>query len=90
MNKIPFMKKNISLKQIVTEYLQKFFQDHNDELEKLNLHKCVLGEIEEVLINLSLKAANYNQSKAAKILGINRHTIKNKMKEFNIEVNDQK
>ena len=84
------MNKKISLKQIVTEYLQEFFKDHNSDLENLDLYKCITSEIEEILVKLSLKEAKNNQSKAAKILGINRHTIKNKIKEFNIKLNDKK
>src|SRR5690606_40705208 len=68
------MSKKLSLKQVVTDYLQEFFQDHNKDLHKLQLHKCILSEIEEILIRLALKEAKNNQSKAAKILGINRHT----------------
>jgi DNA-binding protein Fis len=82
------MNKKLSLKQLVTDYLQEFFKDHSSDLSQLDLHRCVLGEIEEVLIRLSLKETNNNQSKAAKMLGINRHTIKNKIKEFNIELDD--
>lgn len=82
------MNKKLSLKQIVTDYLKEFFRDHNKDLHKLELHKCVLNEIEEVLIQLALKETKNNQSKAAKILGINRHTIKNKIKEFNIKLDD--
>lgn len=84
------MDSKTSLKQIVKNYLQEFFKDHKKDLSKLKLHKCILNEIEEVLITLSLEEAQNNQSKAAKILGINRHTIKNKIKEFNIKLDDQK
>lgn len=80
------MTKKPSLKQIVMDYLADFFKDHSNDLYKLNLHKCVLSEIEEVLIRLALKEAKNNQSKAAKILNINRHTIKNKIQEFNIKI----
>ena len=82
------MNSKTSLKQIVKSYLQEFFQEHKKDLVKLKLHKCILNEIEEVLITLALKEANNNQSKAAQILGINRHTIKNKIKEFNIKLDD--
>lgn len=82
------MNSKTSLKQIVRSYLQDFFKDHKTELPKLGLHKCILNEIEEVLITLALKESNNNQSKAAQILGINRHTIKNKIKEFNIKLDD--
>lgn len=52
--------------------------------EKPNLKSTAL-EAEYALILKVLKQVNFNKSKASKILNVNRKTLYNKMKSFNIE-----
>ena len=52
--------------------------------EKPNL-KSIALEAEYAMISKVLKQVNYNKSKAAKILNVNRKTLYNKMKSYNIE-----
>lgn len=49
------------------------------------LYKSVIGKAEKILISEVLVNANYNKSRASQILGINRNTLKTKMKEYGIE-----
>ena len=51
-----------------------------------NLYATVLREIEEPLINMTLRATRGNQIKAAKVLGLNRNTLRKKIKDLDLQV----
>jgi len=51
-----------------------------------NLYATVLREIEEPLINMTLRATRGNQIKAAKVLGLNRNTLRKKIKDLDLHV----
>jgi two-component system nitrogen regulation response regulator GlnG len=46
----------------------------------------VLAEVERPLIQICLAATGGNQIKAAKLLGLNRNTLRKKIRELGIEV----
>jgi two-component system nitrogen regulation response regulator GlnG len=50
------------------------------------LYERVLREIERPLISLSLEATNGNQIKSADLLGLNRNTLRKKIRELDIQV----
>jgi len=54
------------------------------------LYKSVLSEIEKPLIEYVLERTEGNQLKAAKILGINRNTMRAKIKKLGIDPNKWK
>jgi len=54
------------------------------------LYKSVLAEIEKPLIEHILERTEGNQLKAAKILGINRNTMRTKIKKLGIDPNKWK
>jgi Fis family transcriptional regulator len=49
-----------------------------------DLYNFVIREVEEPLLRVVLKHADGNQSRAAEILGINRATLRRKLREFGI------
>jgi len=49
-----------------------------------NLYKFVIGRLEKVLIRKVLDRADGSQTKAAKILGISRNTLRFRIKEYNL------
>jgi len=51
-----------------------------------NLYEMVLFQIERPLINIVLKKTRGNQIRTAEILGINRNTLRKKIKLLDIEV----
>ena len=51
-----------------------------------NLHSILLREIERPLITVTLKETNGNQIQAAHLLGMNRNTLRKKIKELKIRV----
>jgi len=46
----------------------------------------VLREVERPLISLSLEATRGNQLKAARLLGLNRNTLRKKIRKLDIRV----
>ncbi|MFQ3333723.1 MAG: DNA-binding protein Fis [Woeseiaceae bacterium] len=49
-----------------------------------DLYNLVLGQVEEPLFQAVMKYTNGNQSQAAEILGINRGTLRKKLKTYSI------
>lgn len=49
-----------------------------------NLYNMVLAEVEEPLLQAVLKYTNGNQSKASELLGINRGTLRKKLKIYGL------
>ena len=69
----------------VSEYLDLFNDDYIlNKVAPNNLYKLVLSEIEPPLLEAVMRFTNMNQSDAAKILGINRTTLRTKLKKYNI------
>ena len=55
-------------------------------LPSRGLYTRVLHEMERPLIALTLSATRGNQIRAAEILGLNRNTLRKKIRELDIEV----
>jgi two-component system nitrogen regulation response regulator GlnG len=75
-----------SLGGAVERYLREYFLAHQDELPAAGLYDRVLREIERPLIELSLVATRGNQIRAAKLLGLNRNTLRKKIRDLDIQV----
>jgi len=48
----------------------------------LNLHQLILEEIEAPLFRTVMEMSRYNQSRAARILGVSRGTLRTKLKRY--------
>lgn len=70
-----------NLGQLVYDVLEVYFEQHKGTLPAPGLYKRVLVEVEKPLLFLTLRAAG-NQQRAAKVLGLNRNTLRKKMKEI--------
>lgn len=77
---------NRGLAQIVEDRLEAYFIAHAGSLPAVGLYDRVLREIERPLITLTLKATKGNQVKAAEVLGLNRNTLRKKIRELDIPV----
>ena len=67
-------------------HLRDYFEAHKGGLPPAGLYDRVLREVERPLITLSLGATRGNQVKAAQLLGLNRNTLRKKIRELDIEV----
>ena len=72
------------LKDEVTKAMRRYFNQLDQKNMPINVYELVLKEVEPPLLNSVMKFANNNQSKAARILGINRTTLRTKLKKYNI------
>jgi len=75
-----------SLGAAVERHLKDYFAAHNDALPSAGLYNRVLKEVERPLIELSLAATRGNQIRAAGMLGVNRNTLRKKIRELDIRV----
>ena len=81
--------KSKTLESLVKFKISSFFDQQkkeNVDLTGPGLHKIVIEQVEKPLIELSLDQYNGNQVKTAKMLGINRNTLKKKIDTYKIEV----
>jgi len=65
--------------------LQVYFPPHH-ALPPPELHARVLRDVEKPLIERILALTGGNQLKAARILGLNRNTLRTKIRDLGIEV----
>ena len=79
------MAANDSLWTHVETTIQRYFEDMGTT-EPENLHRTLLAQIEPPLIEQTLKFTQGNQSRAARILGITRNTLRSKLRHYNISV----
>jgi two-component system nitrogen regulation response regulator GlnG len=70
----------------IERHLTKFFSAQGDDLPPPGLYDRMLRELEIPLISLSLAATRGNQIKAAHMLGLNRNTLRKKIRDHNIQV----
>ncbi|MEL6210136.1 MAG: sigma 54-interacting transcriptional regulator, partial [Pseudomonadota bacterium] len=67
-------------------HLRRYFQLHGESLPPDGLYDRVLREVEMPLIALTMAATRGNQLRAADVLGINRNTLRKKIRELDIPV----
>jgi len=73
-----------SIKDFLEEKLKHYLKDMTN-ISNCKLYDTVMSEVEKALINLVLKETNGNQLKTSKVLGINRNTLRSKIKEYKIK-----
>ena len=67
----------------VSKSMRKYFQELDGE-KPTDVYNMVLKEVELPLLEIVMKECNENQSKASKILGMNRGTLRSKLKEHKL------
>jgi two-component system, NtrC family, nitrogen regulation response regulator GlnG len=73
-----------SLPEFMEAYLGRYFAEFGKSLPPEGLYELMLSQIEPALLRASLAATRGNQLRAADLLGINRNTLRSKLKERNI------
>jgi two-component system nitrogen regulation response regulator GlnG len=74
------------LAELVERALSREFASHGEQLPPEGLYDRVLKEIEKPLFTISLAATRGNQIKAAQLLGINRNTLRKKIRELDVQI----
>jgi two-component system, NtrC family, nitrogen regulation response regulator GlnG len=82
---VPIDVVGVNLSQSIALYLEQYFALHGDTLPPDGLYVRMLDVLERPLLEASMKAARGNQIRAAKLLGINRNTIRKKLSDFSID-----
>ena len=71
------------IKQQIKHALDDYMEQSYDKL-LCNLHAMVLGEVEKALLESVMERVDHNQTQAARILGINRNTLRRKLEKYGI------
>ena len=72
-----------SLREHAEKTLRRYFADLNGH-DPSELYDMVLGEIEQPLLKTLMEYTRGNQSRAASILGLNRSTLRKKLRQHKI------
>jgi two-component system nitrogen regulation response regulator GlnG len=67
-------------------YLSRYFGEYGSSLPPPGLYQRILREVEAPLIGAALAATRGNQIKAAELLGLNRNTLRKKIRDLDIHV----
>jgi two-component system nitrogen regulation response regulator GlnG len=74
------------LSNAVERHIRQFLAAHRDGLAPSDIYDRVLAEVERPLIQMTLAATRGNQIKAAAMLGLNRNTLRKKIRDLEIPV----
>jgi two-component system, NtrC family, nitrogen regulation response regulator GlnG len=75
-----------NLAAAVERHLSKYFGGFSDGLPPPGLYHRILREIEYPLLSAALAATRGNQIRAADLLGVNRNTLRKKIRDLEIQV----
>ena len=76
----------VSLGEAVANHVEQLLAADLEDGAEGDLHGRLVREVERPLIELTLAATMGNQIKAARVLGLNRNTLRKKIRELDIEV----
>ena len=68
----------------VKQSLERYFNDLNGE-KTSDIYDMVIAEVERPLLEIVMRHVKSNQSKAAAVLGINRNTLRKKLKQHKLD-----
>ena len=72
------------LKKEVETAMEKYFRDL-DGHEANNLYDLFLEQVEKPLLEVVIRNTDRNLSRASKILGMNRATLRNRLKKYGLD-----
>jgi len=72
-----------TLSDHVRQCVEDYFSHLNGH-DSSGLYQLVLAEVERPLLETAMKHADFNQSKAAKVLGLSRSTLRKKLDQYGI------
>jgi len=75
-----------TLSRAVERHIREFLAAHDDGMAITGVYDKIIAEVERPLIRLTLAATRGNQIKAAAMLGLNRNTLRKKIRDLEIPV----
>ena len=75
-----------NLSAAVERHLAQYFSGFDDGLPPPGLYHRILREVEGPLLSAALAATRGNQIRAADLLGVNRNTLRKKIRDLDIQV----
>lgn len=78
-----FTKPTPSLRDSVEVAVNNYFQ-HLEGQDVTDVYEMVLSEVETPLLEVVMKYTRHNQTKAAQVLGLNRGTLRKKLKQYGL------
>jgi Fis family transcriptional regulator len=75
--------RKVPLAACVKQSLERYFNDLDGE-KTTDVYEMVLAEVEKPLLEIVMRHAKSNQCKASEILGINRNTLRKKLKLYKL------
>ncbi len=85
-NGLPGQVEPQELGEMVERYLAQYFAEFGEDLPPAGLYDRVIREVEVPLITAALTATRGNQIKAAELLGLNRNTLRSRIRSLRIQV----
>lgn len=84
-NVMPFstISQNQSLRDCVEQSMDNYFK-HLDGQPVTDVYEMVLAEVEAPMLEIVMKHTRHNQTKAAQVLGLNRGTLRKKLKQYGL------
>ncbi len=82
----PELGENPTLGMAVEHYLHHYFDGFEDNLPPPGLYQRILQEVEYPLILVAMTATRGNQIRAAELLGLNRNTLRKKIRDLGVNV----
>ncbi len=72
-----------SLRDCVERAVSNYFE-HLEGHDVTDVYEMVLAEVEAPLLEVVMKYTRHNQTKAANVLGLNRGTLRKKLKQYGL------
>ncbi len=76
----------VSLSELVERHLADYFNSFGNELPPAGIYERIIREVEKPLLTAALTATRGNQIRAAELLGLNRNTLRSRIKLLDIQV----
>jgi Fis family transcriptional regulator len=72
-----------TIRDCVERAMRNYFE-HLDGHDAVDIYEMVLSEVEVPLLEVVLEYTRNNQSRAAEVLGLNRGTLRKKLKQYDM------
>ncbi len=72
-----------TLSHLISNELDAYFKNLDGEQPKA-LYNLIIEQVERPLLEIVMKQINNNQTQASELLGINRGTLRKKLKQYNL------